>query len=62
MPEDTGGARPCSRSVGGCEEGRCRLGACGGLKEATHEGVVLTDGESVETRTLVWCVGVRPDP
>ncbi|MEU1851398.1 NAD(P)/FAD-dependent oxidoreductase [Streptomyces sp. NPDC019990] len=32
------------------------------VKEATHEGVVLTDGEFVETRTLVWCVGVRPDP
>ncbi|MFD5836662.1 FAD-dependent oxidoreductase [Streptomyces collinus] len=32
------------------------------VKEATHDGVVLTDGEFVETRTLVWCVGVRPDP
>ncbi|MET9391067.1 FAD-dependent oxidoreductase [Streptomyces sp. NPDC006624] len=32
------------------------------VKEATHEGVVLTDGEFVATRTLVWCVGVRPDP
>ncbi|WP_107400446.1 NAD(P)/FAD-dependent oxidoreductase, partial [Streptomyces africanus] len=32
------------------------------VKEATHEGVVLTDGEFVESRTLVWCVGVRPDP
>ncbi|GHD00803.1 dehydrogenase [Streptomyces violarus] len=32
------------------------------VKEATPEGVVLTDGEFVETRTLVWCVGVRPDP
>ncbi|MFF5308696.1 NAD(P)/FAD-dependent oxidoreductase [Streptomyces massasporeus] len=32
------------------------------VKEATHEGVLLTDGEFVETRTLVWCVGVRPDP
>ncbi|GAA2316746.1 FAD-dependent oxidoreductase [Streptomyces hawaiiensis] len=32
------------------------------VKEATHDGVVLTDGESVATRTLVWCVGVRPDP
>ncbi|MFF6877643.1 FAD-dependent oxidoreductase [Streptomyces sp. NPDC012474] len=32
------------------------------VKEATHEGVALTDGEFVETRTLVWCVGVRPDP
>ncbi|GGY14493.1 FAD-dependent oxidoreductase [Streptomyces djakartensis] len=32
------------------------------VQEATHEGVVLTDGEFVETRTLVWCVGVRPDP
>ncbi|MEU6916658.1 FAD-dependent oxidoreductase [Streptomyces olindensis] len=32
------------------------------VKEATHDGVVLTDGEFVDTRTLVWCVGVRPDP
>ncbi|MFJ8463954.1 FAD-dependent oxidoreductase [Streptomyces swartbergensis] len=32
------------------------------VKEATPDGIVLTDGEFVETRTLVWCVGVRPDP
>ncbi|MFB9466740.1 FAD-dependent oxidoreductase [Streptomyces cinereospinus] len=32
------------------------------VKEATHGGVLLTDGEYVETRTVVWCVGVRPDP
>ncbi|ANB09514.1 hypothetical protein SAM40697_5558 [Streptomyces ambofaciens] len=32
------------------------------VKEATHDGVLLTDGTSVGTRTLVWCVGVRPDP
>ncbi|ALV38489.1 NADH dehydrogenase [Streptomyces sp. CdTB01] len=32
------------------------------VKEATHEGVLLTDGEFVPTRSLVWCVGVRPDP
>ncbi|MFC8710378.1 NAD(P)/FAD-dependent oxidoreductase [Streptomyces sp. NPDC057197] len=32
------------------------------VKEATHEGVLLTDGGFVPTRTLVWCVGVRPDP
>ncbi|MFJ9819242.1 NAD(P)/FAD-dependent oxidoreductase [Streptomyces sp. NPDC101151] len=32
------------------------------VKAATHDGVLLTDGEFVETRTLVWCVGVRPDP
>ncbi|MDO0910389.1 NAD(P)/FAD-dependent oxidoreductase [Streptomyces sp. DT2A-34] len=32
------------------------------VKEATHGGVLLTDGEVVDTRTLVWCVGVRPDP
>ncbi|MFF4019036.1 FAD-dependent oxidoreductase [Streptomyces sp. NPDC001843] len=32
------------------------------VKEATHDGVLLTDGDFVETRTLVWCVGVRPDP
>lgn len=32
------------------------------VQEATHDGVLLTDGEFVDTRTLVWCVGVRPDP
>ena len=32
------------------------------VKEATSDGVLLTDGEFVATRTLVWCVGVRPDP
>ncbi|MFI1697324.1 NAD(P)/FAD-dependent oxidoreductase [Streptomyces bobili] len=32
------------------------------VKEATPDGVLLTDGEFVSTRTLVWCVGVRPDP
>ncbi|MFG2681576.1 FAD-dependent oxidoreductase [Streptomyces sp. NPDC048392] len=32
------------------------------VQEATHDGVVLTDGSTVDTRTLVWCVGVRPDP
>ncbi len=32
------------------------------VKEATRTGVLLTDGEFVDTRTVVWCVGVRPDP
>jgi NADH:ubiquinone reductase (H+-translocating) len=32
------------------------------VREATHEGVHLTDGGFLPTRTLVWCVGVRPDP
>ncbi|QFR96533.1 NAD(P)/FAD-dependent oxidoreductase [Streptomyces tsukubensis] len=32
------------------------------VEEATKDGVMLTDGEFVSTRTLVWCVGVRPDP
>ncbi|MEU6402438.1 NAD(P)/FAD-dependent oxidoreductase [Streptomyces sp. NPDC046985] len=32
------------------------------VKEATPDGVLLTDGAFVPTRTLVWCVGVRPDP
>ncbi|MCM0677636.1 NAD(P)/FAD-dependent oxidoreductase [Micromonospora phytophila] len=29
---------------------------------ATADGVTLTDGDFVPTCTLVWCVGVRPDP
>ncbi|MFV0126919.1 NAD(P)/FAD-dependent oxidoreductase [Streptomyces sp. HMX112] len=32
------------------------------VKESTPDGVLLDDGEFVETRTLIWCVGVRPDP
>jgi NADH dehydrogenase len=32
------------------------------IEEAMREGVRLTTGEFVPTRTLVWCVGVRPDP
>src|SRR4051812_15769833 len=32
------------------------------VREATHEGVALTDDSFVASRTLVWCVGVRPDP
>jgi NADH dehydrogenase len=32
------------------------------VKEATRDGVHLSDGEFVPTRSLIWCVGVRPDP
>jgi NADH dehydrogenase FAD-containing subunit len=32
------------------------------VDEATAEGVRLSTGEFVATRTLIWCVGVRPDP
>jgi NADH dehydrogenase len=32
------------------------------VKEATAEGVHLTDDRFVATHTLIWCVGVRPDP
>ena len=32
------------------------------VEEATPEGVRLSDGEFVPTRSLIWCVGVRPDP
>jgi NADH:ubiquinone reductase (H+-translocating) len=32
------------------------------VDEATMDGVQLSDGEFVPTRSLVWCVGVRPDP
>jgi NADH dehydrogenase len=37
-----------------------RLGT--GVQEATADGVHLTDGTYVATRSLIWCVGVRPDP
>jgi NADH dehydrogenase len=32
------------------------------VKVATRDGVTLTTGDHVPTRTLIWCVGVRPDP
>lgn len=32
------------------------------VHEATKDGVNLTNGTFVPTRTLAWCVGVRPDP
>ncbi|GAA3565610.1 NAD(P)/FAD-dependent oxidoreductase [Amycolatopsis ultiminotia] len=32
------------------------------VDEAGVHGVTLTSGAQVPTRTLVWCVGVRPDP
>jgi NADH dehydrogenase len=32
------------------------------VAEATAAGVRLSDGEFVPTRSLIWCVGVRPDP
>ncbi len=32
------------------------------VKEATEDGVMLTDGQMVATHSLIWCVGLRPDP
>jgi len=32
------------------------------VRVAKHEGVELTSGDWVPSRTLAWCVGVRPDP
>jgi NADH:quinone reductase (non-electrogenic) len=32
------------------------------VEQATGDGVKLSDGEFVPTRSLIWCVGVRPDP
>ena len=32
------------------------------VEHASHEGVKLSNGEFVPTRSLIWCVGVRPDP
>ncbi|WIX91920.1 NAD(P)/FAD-dependent oxidoreductase [Amycolatopsis sp. DG1A-15b] len=32
------------------------------VDHADAKGVTLTNGDAVPTRTLVWCVGVRPDP
>lgn len=32
------------------------------IGEATETGVTLDDGRDIATRSLIWCVGVRPDP
>ncbi|RZT87256.1 NADH dehydrogenase [Pseudonocardia sediminis] len=32
------------------------------VTEATADGVKLSTGEYLPTRSLIWCVGVRPDP
>ncbi|HEY7009239.1 MAG TPA: NAD(P)/FAD-dependent oxidoreductase [Jatrophihabitantaceae bacterium] len=32
------------------------------VAEATADGVRLSDGNHVPTRSLIWCVGVRPEP
>lgn len=32
------------------------------ISEASESGVSLRNGQFVPTRSLVWCVGVRPDP
>ncbi|HEY2488797.1 MAG TPA: FAD-dependent oxidoreductase [Streptosporangiaceae bacterium] len=32
------------------------------VEHASGDGVRLSDGEVVPTRSLIWCVGVRPDP
>ncbi|WP_236239517.1 NAD(P)/FAD-dependent oxidoreductase [Streptomyces sp. CC228A] len=32
------------------------------VQESTADGVRLSDGDFLPTRSLVWCVGVRPDP
>ncbi|MDT7585163.1 MAG: hypothetical protein QOE32_2713 [Pseudonocardiales bacterium] len=32
------------------------------ISEANRRSVRLTNGETVPTRSLIWCVGARPDP
>ena len=32
------------------------------VEHAAADGVKLSDGEFVPSRSLIWCVGVRPDP
>ncbi len=39
---------------------RLRLGTS--ITEATADGVRMSDGTSLSCKTLIWCVGVRPDP
>lgn len=32
------------------------------VADASHDAITLTTGELIGTKSLVWCVGVRPDP
>jgi NADH dehydrogenase len=32
------------------------------IAEAMADGIRLSDGTRIETRSLIWCVGVRPEP
>jgi NADH dehydrogenase len=32
------------------------------VSEATADGVYMSDGTYLASKTLIWCVGVRPDP
>ena len=66
-PRPAGAARAASAAVRhrrpGADAGAAsRCGRGTSVEEATADGVRLTDGESCPTRTLIWCVGVRPDP
>ncbi|WP_041759773.1 NAD(P)/FAD-dependent oxidoreductase [Pseudonocardia dioxanivorans] len=38
------------------------IGVRTSITEATDDAVRLTNGQLVPTRSLIWCVGVRPDP
>jgi len=49
-----------ARRVLDCRGVDVRMGTS--VAEAEADGVKLSDGEYVPTRSLVWCVGVRPDP
>ena len=32
------------------------------IQQAANDGVLLSGGEFVPTRSVIWCVGARPDP
>ncbi|MFG2574994.1 NAD(P)/FAD-dependent oxidoreductase [Streptomyces sp. NPDC048481] len=54
---------PCSRAAERVLRARgVEVRTATSVVEATPEGVLLSDGEFVESRTLVWCVGAGPGP
>ena len=59
-PNWTSGCRVTAQQVLDARGVDVRMGTS--VKEATADGVRLSDGEYVPTRSLIWCVGVRPDP
>ena len=59
---DPGSMSDCREPLLGCWAGGVEVRLGTSVREATGTSVVLSDGDRVTTRSLFWCVGVRPEP